>query len=272
MKGLNTITMYYLYPRDWTRKPDPRLEKNIWIQQEREMSLLIAQESSFICTPMESILRKLKIFPCSRLNIFWTDEVSPDSYSYEKDKNGWKTKISLCDSICEVYIEFDTSYISFSEKQKVEYIMEILDASLRRLCRYYSVDENPVRDALASVRNALESQKKLGPYSIRNYKNLRYDGMGAQLICYHSMYRLYFAVLLSSSVIGKVEIPFFETSSDRASTIAPLGKFYWLDEKTLCLEASNKGNPFASPEEIGSDQLLDVTEYRIAHASAKQKR
>lgn len=267
MKGLNTITMFYRYPRIWTPKEIDYTYSEEWIKTEKKLSALISQDSAFITTFLECILRNHKIFPCTRLNIFCTDTKE----AFHDDLEGRSREFVLYDSICEMQIEIDMEYPSFSEEKKVEYLFSTLERAFVKFCKQYSVDYEHIKNALETVLEMLKQRKMLGPYKIGGYKNIRLNGISAQLISYHSIKAYHFFVLLSSPVIGKVEIPFFETLPGGINTISPLGKFYWKDDQTLCLEPLCKDNPFSSQEDIEPDQILDVTEYRLDHSRGTAK-
>ena len=267
MKGLNTITMFYRYPRIWISKGIDYTYSEEWIKTEKRLSALISQDSAFITAFLECILRKHKIFPCTRLNIFCTDTKD----AFNDDIKGREREFVLCGSICNMQIEIDMEYPTFSEEKKVEYIFNTLERAFIKFCKQYSVDYEPIENALKTVIEMVKQRKMLGPYKIGGYKNIRQNGVGAQLISYHSIKAYHFFVLLSSSVIGKVEIPFFETLPGGINTFSRLGKFYWKDDQTLCLEPINKDNPYSSKEDMEPDLLLDVTEYRLAHNSGKIK-
>ena len=267
MKGLNTITMFYRYPRIWTPKEIDHTYSAEWIKTERKLSNLISQDSAFITTLLECILRNHKIFPCTRLNIFCTDTTE----AFNDDLEGRSREFVLYGSICEMQIEIDMEYPTFNEEKKIEYLFNTLERAFDKFCKRYSVDYEPVKEALAKVYDMVKQRKMLGPYKIGSYKNIRQNGIGAQLISYHSIKAYHFFVVLSSPVIGKVEIPFFETLPGGIHTISPLGKFYWKDDQTLCLEPLGKDNPYSSKENIEPDQLLDVTKYRLAHNLGKTK-
>ena len=267
MKGLNTITMFYRYPRIWTPKEIDYTYSAEWIKTEKKLSALISQDSAFITTYLECVLRKQKIFPCSRLNIFCTD--TKDTFNGDLERH--EREFVLGDSICNMLIEIDMAYPTFSEEKKIEYLFNTLERAFDKFCKRYSVDYEPVQEALSKVYEMVKQRKMLGPYKIVSYKNIRQNGIGAQLISYHSIKAYHIFVLLSSPVIGKVEIPFFETLPGGINTISPLGKFYWKDDQTLCLEPLGKDNPYSSKDNMEPDQLLDVTKYRLAHNLGKAK-
>lgn len=268
VKGLHTITMFYSYPRIWTPKEIDYTYSEEWIKTERKISALISQDSAFITSFLECILRKHKIFPCTRLNIFCTDTKEAFDDSLERRER----EFVLYDSICNMQIEINMEYPTFSDEEKVEYLFDTLERAFIKFCKQYSVDYEPVKEALTTVFEMVKQRKMLGPYKIGSYKNIRRNGIGAQLICYHSIKAYHFFVLLSSPVIGKVEVPFFETLPGGINTIAPLGNFYWKDDETLCLEDSRKGNKYSSPDTIGPDKLLDITKYRTLHNLGKVKK
>lgn len=267
MKGLRTITMFYRFPRIWTPKEIDHTYSAEWIKTERKLNAIISQDSAFITTYLECILRKQKMFPCSRLNIFCTDTKE----AFNDGNDGFEREFVLCDSICDMQIEIDMDYPSFNEEKKIEYLFNTLERAFVKFCKRYSVDYEPIKIALVTVFEMVNQRKMLGPYHVGSYKNIRFNGIGAQLISYQSIKAYHFFVLLSSPVIGKVEIPFFETLPGGINTFSILGEFYWKDDHTLCLEPLDKDNPYSSKENMEPDRLLDVTEYRIAHNSGKTK-
>ncbi|MBQ7940208.1 MAG: hypothetical protein IJ281_07515 [Clostridia bacterium] len=266
LKKLRIFTIFYRHWDDQWVPEDEKVEpkSKAWYEKEKQISRLIYQESSFITTHLECLLRPYKIFPCSRLNVFCVP--SGGDYSEFIDE------INLHNGIAEMHTELDMRYLSFTAEEKTEYLLNKIEEVLLKFCAYFSVDDAPVREECFKVRELLSKKSMLGPYQIQGYKTLRQNGIGAKLISYNSIKSYHFFVLLSSPVIGKVEIPFFETLPGGLNTIAPLGNFYWKDDQTLCIEDACKGNPYASPEELLPDKLLDVTEYRVLHNAGKKKK
>ena len=255
MKKLRIITAFYDYPALWffEKEKTGDLPKD-WIERKKELCALIHDESSFITEALRCRLYDYKIFPCTRLNIFFTDS-----------EQGWPKKFSVFDSIGSVYIEFDINYPLFSKEEKTNYLLMKIEEAVLQFCDNYSVDTEPIKKVCAIVRSDLKEKNMLGPYFYKAYKTIYQNGIAARLMNYHSIDALHFYVQLSSVRIGRVEVPFFETPANLMSTIEPLGKFYWMDDETLCLENSLKGNPFSKPSELAPDKILSVAEYRSTH-------
>ena len=262
LKKLRIITIFYHYSPDWIEEYEKNNDNSKdWIEEQKRISGMVYRDSSYMTEFLEISLRAYKIFPCSRLNIFFTDS-----------KNKWKNSFSLCDSVCDMYIDFDMRYLTFTNEEKKEYLLTKLAQAFLEFCAQYSLDETPIKEVFFRLKNLLSEKNMLGPYKISGYKRLRQNGISAQLISYHDMNMYHFLVLLSSPVIGKVEIPFFTTLPGGLNTLEALGNFYWKDDQTLCVESSFKDNPFATPKEIRPDKLLDVTEYRLTHNQGKNKK
>ena len=85
LKKLRIITMFYYYSPDWVEEYEKNNDNSKdWIEEQKRISEIVYRDSSYITGFLEIHLRAYKIFPCSRLNIIFTES-----------KNKWKYSFSL---------------------------------------------------------------------------------------------------------------------------------------------------------------------------------
>ena len=282
-KRLRAFTIFYRHSDHWLPERERHEQySEKWREQMRKYNLVVSGETSFITQYLEIALRSYKIFPCSRLNVFWIPSGLERNEEYLKYICG----IGICEGIADIRTEFDPRYFTFTNEQKTKYIIDKVEESLERFCEYFSVDYAPIKEECAKIRTKLNQDGILGPYRIGGYNIVKRDGISARLICYHAIRSYQYYVALSSPVIGKLEVPFFETPPGPMYNIA-FGKFDWKDDQTLCLEDVRKGQPINSGKivpgssldyikdecfKITPDRLLDVSEYRADHNLGKKKK
>ena len=281
-KRLRAFTIFYRHSDHWLPERERHEQySEKWREQMRKYNLVVSGETSFITQYLEIALRSYKIFPCSRLNVFWI----PSGLERNEEYLKFIDSIDIFDGIADIRTEFDPRYFTFTNEQKTKYIIDKVEEVLERFCEHFFVDYAPIKEECAKIRTKLNQSGTLGPYKI-GYNIVKQDGISARLICYHGIRSYRYYVALSSPVIGKLEVPFFETPPGGIYSL-DFGKFGWKDDQTLCLEDVRKGVdlyldkivPGSSLDSIKEeyakitpDRLLDVSEYRAAHNLGEQKK